>query len=219
MSSVELIWITDDAEQVITDCARVSNPANQGKDGSKLIDYLMLHEHWSPLEMASACFKINTSLAIAPQILRHRSFSFQQFSRRYSSDYLEYEHVFARKQAEKNRQSSEELCDGEVQEWWEFAQRRVWEECKHFYDAAIAKGIAREQARYLLPAEARTDLFMTGTLRSWYHYCKLRLQEDTQLEHFSIAYDIGCILAEKCPHIFGRLYSEQTQDQGNEVRN
>lgn len=193
-----LVWITPDAEQVISDCARVSNPSNQGKDGTQLIAYLMQHKHWSPFEMASACFEISTSLAVATQMLRHRSFSFQQFSQRYSK-VVSLEPIEMRKQAAKNRQSSTDVIDDED---INYALKYGMSVAKDTYHYLVGKGVARETARMVLPQCSTTTLYMAGSLRSWIHYLELRTAPDTQKEHRVIAINIQAVLAEKCPLIF-----------------
>src|SRR6056300_1872524 len=181
------------AQELIAFCARVSNPSNQmNKETSeKLIKYLIKHAHWSPLEMVSACLEIDTTRDIAHQIVRHRSFSFQEFSQRYADpndqgDMFEYSE--ARLQDEKNRQNSIEVDDEKLQLDWEHAQRRIAQLAKKEYDWAIKKGIAKEQARKVLPEGiTKTTLYMSGSLRSWVHYIELRSGHGTQKEHMEIA--------------------------------
>jgi thymidylate synthase (FAD) len=189
----------DDAQELIAYCARVSNPANQfNTDTSeKLIRYLIKHQHWSPLEMVSACLEITTTRDIARQILRHRSFSFQEFSQRYADPTAELDEAFvlreARFQDTKNRQNSVDLdMEDEQQKLlayeWERSQKRVLYAVKKEYKWAIDNGIAKEQARAVLPEGLTVSrMYMNGTLRSWIHYIELRASNGTQKEHMDIA--------------------------------
>ena len=196
---VKLIWITPNADQIIGDLARVSSPNNQGKDPAPLIQYMMEHRHWSPFEMASACFEIETTRAIAHQILRHRSFSFQEFSQRYARAKFA-DTVKARIESPVNRQSSIQTTDADLIREWEFAQWRVIELAWKEYSAALKMGIAREVARAILPEGlTQTRLYMSGTIRSWLHYLDLRTAHDTQEEHRKIALDIAEILSQEIP--------------------
>jgi len=178
--------------------ARVSNPANQNNNESaeKLVRYLITHQHWSPLEMVNICLEINTTRDIARQILRHRSFSFQEFSQRYAVVDNEFEYREARLQDQKNRQNSIETEDNYIKERWEEEQASVMLRIKQAYDWAINNGIAKEQARVVLP-EGMTPsrLYMNGTLRSWVHYIQLRSANGTQKEHQEVA--IACAEAIK----------------------
>ena len=196
--TVNLKWITPDAEALIVQMARVSTSMQNDTKDARLMAYLMDHAHWSPFEMASACFYIETDRAIARQILRHRSFSFQEFSQRYSE--IEYlDGPAARVDAERNRQSSVETDDKELQAKWEDIKRRA---TSLYMEARIA-GIAKEVARAVAPEGlAKTRMFMAGTIRSWIHYCDLRTMEDTQKEHRDIALAINNALAEQLPNIF-----------------
>ena len=181
-----------DAQELIAYCARVSNPANQlnSETSEKLIRYLVKHQHWSPLEMVSACCEITTTRDIARQILRHRSFSFQEFSQRYADPTRDLSFVCreARLQDTKNRQNSIATDDRMLQIEWERAQQRVIYAAKREYEWAIDNGIAKEQARAVLP-EGLTEsrLYMNGTLRSWIHFIELRSGHGTQLEHQQVA--------------------------------
>lgn len=171
--------------------ARVSNPANQNNSetSEKLVRYLIKNQHWSPLEMVSVCLEIETTRDIARQILRHRSFSFQEFSQRYAdASQLGFEMKEARMQDTKNRQNSIVTDNLALQAWWEERQKRVIEESKNAYEWALVNGIAKEQARAVLP-EGMTGsrLYMNGTLRSWVHYIQLRSANGTQKEHQEIA--------------------------------
>ena len=181
-----------DAQELIAYCARVSNPNNQfnTETSEKLIKYLIKHQHWSPLEMVSACIEITTTRDIARQILRHRSFAFQEFSQRYADPTKDLNFVIreARLQDTKNRQNSISTNDTELQAWWDAKQKWIIEQASSAYSEAIERGIAKEQARAVLP-EGLTEsrLYMNGTLRSWVHYIELRSANGTQLEHQDIA--------------------------------
>lgn len=184
----------NDAQELIAYCARVSNPANQfnTETSEKLIRYLIKHQHWSPLEMVSACVEITTTRDIARQILRHRSFSFQEFSQRYADPTAELDEAFvlreARLQDTKNRQNSIETDDTMLAIEWERAQKRVLHVVKQEYKWAIDAGIAKEQARAVLPEGLTISrLYMNGTLRSWIHFIQLRAGNGTQKEHQQIA--------------------------------
>ena len=193
-----------DMQELVAYCARVSNPANQfnSDTSEKLIRYLVRNAHWSPLEMVSACIEITTTRDIARQILRHRSFSFQEFSQRYADPVQELDFVLreARLQDTKNRQNSIETDNLALQSWWEERQKRVIEECKNAYEWAIAKGIAKEQARAVLPEGLTVSrLLMNGTLRSWIHYIQLRSANGTQKEHILIAKEIANVITKIFP--------------------
>ncbi len=204
--TVKLVWITPNAQQVISDCARVSNPANQGKDGTKLINYLIENKHWSPLEMASACFEIETTRDIARQILRHRSFSFQEFSQRYADvSAIQDEYIYreARLQDAKNRQNSIENTDEELQSWFDYQMHSIQSAARQIYEEALKRGIAKEQARCVLPEGlTMSRLYMTGNIRSWKHYVDLRSANGTQKEHQFIAQQILGQLSEHLPNLF-----------------
>ena len=181
-----------DAQELIAYCARVSNPSNQfnTETSEKLIRYLVKHAHWSPLEMVSACVEITTTRDIARQILRHRSFSFQEFSQRYADPTQDLSFVVreARLQDPKNRQNSVETSDERLQRDWERQQQQVIDYARSAYQWAIAKGIAKEQARAVLPEGLiESKLYMNGTLRSWVHFIELRSGNDTQKEHQLVA--------------------------------
>lgn len=186
----------DDIEtpmDLIAYCARVSNPANQmnTETNERLLKYLIKHQHWSPFEMVSACMEVETTRDIARQILRHRSFSFQEFSQRYANP-AEMGEMFvmreARLQDEKNRQNSIEVDDFELEVQWQAKQQQVIDAAKSAYEWAIANGIAKEQARAVLPeGNTKSRMYMNGTLRSWIHYIELRRENGTQKEHMEIA--------------------------------
>ena len=182
-----------DVTEMVAYCARVSNPSNQTntETSEKLIRYLIKHQHWSPLEMVSACLEINTTRDIAHQIVRHRSFSFQEFSQRYANP-QDMDDTFeireARMQDPTNRQNSIATADMELQLWWDAQQKHIIEIAKTTYDNALSKGIAKEQARAVLPEGlTKTRLYMNGTLRSWVHYIDLRSANGTQKEHMEVA--------------------------------
>lgn len=178
------------AQELVAYCARVSNPANQTNTDTseKLIRYLIKHRHWSPLEMVSACLEIETTRDIARQILRHRSFSFQEFSQRYAVADLGFEYKEARLQDTKNRQNSIDTDNRYIHEQWAYAQAAVEEQAKIAYNWALENGIAKEQARAVLPEGLTVSrLYMQGTLRSWLHYIELRSGPETQKEHREIA--------------------------------
>ena len=186
-------------------CARVSNPSNQmNKETSeKLVKYLIKHKHWSPLEMVNVCMEIDTTRDIAHQIVRHRSFAFQEFSQRYA-DPKEMGDQFvtreARLQDPKNRQNSIDTTDVELQQQWEGYQQSVINTAKAAYNWAIDNGIAKEQARVVLPeGNTKTRLYMNGTLRSWVHYIELRGANGTQKEHMEIAWECAKVIAEIFP--------------------
>ena len=193
-----------DAQELIAYCARVSNPSNQlnTETSEKLIRYLVKHQHWSPLEMVSACCEITTTRDIARQILRHRSFSFQEFSQRYADPTQELDFVLreARLQDPTNRQNSIEVQDDLLQIEWERAQKRVLFAVRDAYAWAIKNGIAKEQARAVLP-EGLTEsrLYMNGTLRSWIHFIELRSANGTQREHQEVARACAQVIAEIFP--------------------
>ncbi len=179
-------------QDLIAFAARVSNPSNQDnkETSEKLIKYLIKNKHWSPLEMVSACLEIETTRDIARQILRHRSFSFQEFSQRYAdpTEDLEFITREARLQDKKNRQNSIEVDDPKLQADWETLQDMVIEDAQAAYQWAISKGIAKEQARAVLPEGLTLSrMYMNGTLRSWVHYIELRTANGTQREHMEVA--------------------------------
>ena len=201
----------DDAQELIAYCARVSNPANQfnTETSERLIKYLVKHQHWSPLEMVSACCEIVTTRDIARQILRHRSFSFQEFSQRYADPTAELESAFvlreARFQDTKNRQNSIDINDADEQQRllaieWSRAQERVLYAVRREYEWAIKNGIAKEQARAVLPEGLTVSrMYMNGTLRSWIHFIQLRSGNGTQKEHQQIALACAEVIAKIFP--------------------
>ena len=193
-----------DVQELIGYCARVSNPSNQlnTETSEKLIRYLIKHQHWSPLEMVSACLEIETTRDIARQILRHRSFSFQEFSQRYADPTKDLSFVLreARLQDTKNRQNSVENTNLALAAFWEERQMRVIREAEEAYNWAIQNGIAKEQARAVLPEGLTVSrLYMNGTLRSWVHFIELRSANGTQKEHQLIAIECARVIAEIFP--------------------
>ncbi len=193
-----------DVQELVAFCARVSNPSNQfNTDTSeKLIKYLIKHQHWSPLEMVSACLEIETTRDIARQILRHRSFSFQEFSQRYADPTKDLSFVLreARLQDTKNRQNSVENTNLSLATWWEERQKRVIREAEEAYAWAIENGIAKEQARAVLPEGLTVSrLYMNGTIRSWIHFIELRSANGTQKEHQEVARQCAKVIAEVFP--------------------
>ena len=187
----------DNIQDLIAYCARVSNPSNQlnTKTTSKLLRYLIKHKHWSPFEMASVCIEIQTTRDIARQLLRHRSFSFQEFSQRYANINDITDSIVIRKarlQDESNRQNSVETNDARLLTAWEEHQRNVWYAAMKAYDWAIENGIAKEQARAVLPeGNTPSRLYVNGTIRSWIHYIELRSANGTQQEHMELAIACG----------------------------
>ena len=202
----------DDAQELIAYCARVSNPSNQNnkETSDKLIKYLIKHQHWSPLEMVSACLEIETTRDIARQILRHRSFSFQEFSQRYADPTkdLSFETRDARLQDKDNRQNSVELDNNDethrqLNENFRMKQMLLWRQAQDTYEWAIENGIAKEQARAVLPEGMTVSrLYMNGTLRSWVHYIDLRSDNGTQKEHQDIA--------RACAHEISKIFPLMT---------
>lgn len=201
MHDAKLVWITPDAEKLIGKIARVSNPANE--DNPKvvgLLKYLIKHKHWSPFEMASMCLEIETTRAIAPQILRHRSFSFQEFSQRYAVS-TEFELPHLRRQDVVNRQNSIDDIPQAVNE--NFGSDIAHHMCEglKLYQRMLDAGVAKECARAVLPLNTKTRLYMSGTIRSWLHYIDLRSWHGTQWEHTQIALNAMEILREQLPTV------------------
>jgi thymidylate synthase (FAD) len=205
MNSVHMIWATPNAEATIAYCARVSNPANQTNNDTapKLLKYLQEHKHWSPFEMASVCLEINTTRDIARQILRHRSFSFQEFSQRYAEVQGFSEPDEPRLQDQKNRQNSLEANDEYLSQWWKSMQVRMGHEADMLYKMALEKGIAKEVARKLLPEGlTMSRMYMAGTVRSWMHYIDVRTGPETQREHRDVAEKCRDVLKSALPSLF-----------------
>ena len=206
MSEVKLVWTTPCGEEQIAYMARVSNPSGQKKEDkdNKLLKYLVRNKHWSPFEMANACMEITTTRDIARQILRHRSFSFQEFSQRYADPTKDLDFTLreARLQDLKNRQNSLENDNPALAAFWQERQRRVITEAKEAYAWAIENGIAKEQARAVLPeGNTVSRMYMNGTLRSWIHYVELRTDAATQKEHREVALQCKDILIQSYPFL------------------
>ena len=205
------VYFVENTTELVAFCARVSNPSNQNnkETSEKLIRYLIKHQHWSPLEMVSCCLEITTTRDIARQMLRHRSFSFQEFSQRYADPTQDLDFVFRepRLQDQKNRQNSIDMdMSNDDQRYiayhWENLQRRVIEEARNTYQWAISKGIAKEQARAVLPEGLTVSkLYMNGTLRSWIHYIQLRAANGTQKEHIMVARECAKAIAKIFPMV------------------
>lgn len=212
-----LIWITPNVEQLISDIARVSNPANQGLPPGKLLGYCVRNQHWSPFEMANAVVEINTTRTIARQILRHRSFSFQEFSQRYADVNALPEAIYseARLQDTKNRQNSLETGDQYLKQWWQWKQHQIHLLTQETYKEALEKGMAKEVARDVLPEGLTPSrLYMNGTIRSWMHYCQLRMGNGTQKEHAEVATEINQIFRAQLPMIWGELEGDKNEQTG-----
>lgn len=195
----------DDLQDIVAYCARVSNPSNQinSETSGKLLDYLIKHKHWSPFEMCSATLEVETTRDIARQFLRHRSFSFQEFSQRYADIRDLTNSIVIRKarlQDEKNRQNSKITDDVQLHLAWEVHQRDIWQQAMKSYEWAIDNGIAKEQARVILPeGNTPSRLYVNGTLRSWIHYIELRTANGTQLEHMELAKEIAKVITKIFP--------------------
>lgn len=207
MSKVKLVWATPEAEKLISYCARVSNPANQHNEETspKLLAYCVKHQHWSVFEMVNICMEIKTTRDIARQILRHRSFSFQEFSQRYA-EATDWDLSEARLQDTKNRQNSLETDDKELARWWQEEQQSLIRAAKSSYTHALQLGIAKEVARKVLPEGLTVStMYMNGTLRSWIHYVQLRCGPETQKEHREVAQKCKEVLEGICPVIMKSL--------------
>jgi thymidylate synthase (FAD) len=209
MNNVKLISVTPDAEKIIAYCARVSNPKGQDSENiSKLLKYCIDHKHWSIFEMSHLTLEINTTRGLAAQILRHRSFSFQEFSQRYSDASLLNEEIplfDLRSQDNKNRQNSLDNISDEVRFKWNSKIREHFAIAKSLYDDMLKDGIAKECARFLLPLATPTRLYMSGSLRSWITYISLREKNGTQKEHIDIAKQCKIIFNEQFPIISNSL--------------
>lgn len=203
MSVVNLVWVTPEAEKLIARCARVSSPKNQDNpDYAKLLSYCLKNGHVSIFEMASLCVEIECSRTISRQILRHKSFSFQEFSGRYSEMPEKPIHTVARLQDTKNRQNSIETDNMAITEDFNEAQQHIWESCWSEYTNAIRRGVAKEVARNLLPEGMTTSkMYMSGTVRSFIHYLDVRLGNGTQKEHVDVAKQILEIFKEHFPTV------------------
>ena len=210
MHSVQLVHVTPNAEELISYMARVSNPSNQNntKTSARLIVYLIEHKHWSPFEMVNMCVEIETTRSIAAQILRHRSFSFQEFSQRYATASQLGNPVIPelRLQDTKNRQNSIEVEEEDL-----FLKQRIdylYKHSQQVYEALLEAGVAKECARDVLPLSTPTRLYMNGTLRSWLHYCDLRCANGTQKEHKQIADQVKELIAIQFPTIYAAMWSD-----------
>ncbi len=198
------LYVGENVQELIAYCARVSNPTNQSntKTSEKLLSYLATHKHWSPFEMVSACLEIETTRDIARQILRHRSFSFQEFSQRYAdpTEDLNFSFKEARMQDQKNRQNSIETENVDLMLEWLKQQSEVQLASRNAYKWAIDNGIAKEQARAVLPEGLmESRIYMNGTIRSWLHYIELRTGIETQKEHREVAVECGKVLSKIFP--------------------
>tara|TARA_R100000479_G_scaffold156962_1_gene93609 strand:- start:271 stop:933 length:663 start_codon:yes stop_codon:yes gene_type:complete len=209
--SAHLVSITPDAEKQIVYMARVSNPKNQGnhETSAKLVKYLIKHKHWSPFEMATMQVEINTTRAIAAQVLRHRSFSYQEFSQRYSSvDQLGAVGMpHLRRQDNKNKQASHDDLDPEMKGFMELQIQQLYNASFDYYEYLLSKGVAKECARSILPLGTPTRLYMSGSIRSWIHYVQIRAGIETQLEHRMIAQDVKEILRKNLPAVYEASFS------------
>lgn len=213
MSAVSLVSITPDAQHLIAYCARVSNPSNQQNldTEEKLLRYLITHKHWSPFEMAHMVVEINTTRAIAAQIIRHRSFAIQEFSQRYADVTCIGSPVIPalRRQDLKNRQNSIDDLDGEKRAIYLRRIASLFAEADDLYREMVSNGVAKECARAVLPLASPSRLYMAGSIRSFIHYCQVRCDVSTQLEHRVIAEEVRQILAEQLPAIKSLLYEQQ----------
>jgi len=205
-----LVHITPNAEELISYMARVSNPSNQNNNETapRLIRYLIEHQHWSPFEMVNMCVSIETTRSIAAQILRHRSFSFQEFSQRYAQVTEQAQVPELRRQDTKNRQNSIDDLHRSSKEFFERKIEHLYAECYDVYQQLLDAGIAKECAREVLPMAAPTKLYMNGSIRSWLHYCNLRTSNGTQKEHAQIAAQVQDILYQHLPNVSEAMWSK-----------
>ena len=208
--SATLVHITPDAEDLISYMARVSNPSNQSntQTSAKLIKYLIDHQHWSPFEMVNMCVSIETTRSIAAQILRHRSFSFQEFSQRYARVEKQASIPQLRTQDTKNRQNSIDNLDEVMKKHLQFRIGSLYSSCYGLYKELLDAGVAKECAREVLPMAAPTTMYMNGSIRSWLHYCDLRTSNGTQQEHALIATQIQDILQEYLPNVCKAMWNK-----------
>ena len=206
--SVKLKWITPNAEEMISNIARVSNPANRDntETASRLIKFLIKSEHWSPFEMANMCVEIETDRATSAQILRHRSFTFQEYSQRYAK-VPKPDIPNLRRQDIKNRQSSHDDLPSDVIEKYSTEINKLFEKTYEIDDAMLSDGIAKETARAIMPMCSKTCIIMNGTIRSWLHYIRIRGAEDTQLEHRTVALAVAKILEQELPNVYEAFVS------------
>jgi len=205
-----LVHITPRAEQFIAYTARVSNPSNQNntETSARLIKYLINHKHWSPFEMVNMCVEIGTTRSIAAQILRHRSFSFQEFSQRYAEVPIPAELPELRRQDVKNRQNSIDDLDESIKKTFEFRIGQLYGDAYRIYKDMVASGVAKECAREVLPLATPTRLYMNGSIRSWLHYCDLRTGNGTQKEHAQIAAQVQDILYQHLPNVCEAMWNK-----------
>jgi len=209
MHKVSLIHTTPHAEELISYMARVSNPSNQNNQTTapKLIQYLIKHKHWSPFEMVSMCVQIDTTRSIASQILRHRSFSFQEFSQRYAAVDQQPVVPNLRRQDTKNRQNSIDDLSQATKSEFDIRTKALFDDAVGLYNEMLAAGVAKESARDVLPLSTPTKMYMHGTLRSWLHYCDLRCGNGTQLEHKEIADQIKELIAINFPIVYTSMWN------------
>ena len=210
MHSVKLVHVTPDAEELISYMARVSNPSNQTntKTSAKLIKYLIEHSHWSPFEMVNMCVSIETTRSIAAQILRHRSFSFQEFSQRYARVTELPQVPELRRQDEKNRQNSIDDLDPVLVNTLQYDAVKLYADANRLYQRMLDCGVAKECAREVLPLASPTKLYMNGTIRSWLHYCDLRTAHGTQKEHAQIAAQVQDLLFKHFPNVCEAMWEK-----------
>ena len=211
MHSTKLVHITPNAEELISYMARVSNPTNQSntETSAKLISYLINHQHWSPFEMVNMCVEINTTRSIAAQILRHRSFSFQEFSQRYAEVPTPASLPELRRQDLKNRQNSIDDLDSTLVQLYEYEIAKLYDDSYRLYHNLLEAGIAKECAREVLPLATPSRLYMNGTVRSWLHYCDLRCSNGTQKEHAVIAGQVKDLLYEHLPNVCEAMWNRK----------
>ena len=207
MHSVKLIHSTPDGDNLVSYMARVSNPSNQNntETSARLIKYLIKHKHWSPFEMVNMCVEIHTTRSIAAQILRHRSFSFQEFSQRYAAVTDNPVIPDLRRQDTKNRQNSIDDLDPYTKQELQLKAQYVFDQAQMLYDEMLGAGVAKECAREVLPLSTPTTLYMNGTLRSWIHYTDLRCANGTQAEHKQIADQCRALIEECFPQVYAAL--------------
>ena len=213
MHNVKLVHVTPDAEELISYMARVSNPSNQTntKTSAKLIKYLIEHSHWSPFEMVNMCVEIETTRSIAAQILRHRSFSFQEFSQRYARVIDLPQVPELRRQDEKNRQNSIDDLDPVLVNTLQYDAVKLFADANRLYQRMLDCGVAKECAREVLPISTPTRMYMNGTIRSWLHYCDLRTSNGTQREHAKIAAQVQDLLYEHLPNVSEAMWSRELE--------
>jgi len=204
MNTVKLIHSTPDGDQLVSYMARVSNPSNQNntETSARLIKYLIKHKHWSPFEMVNMCVEISTTRSIASQILRHRSFSFQEFSQRYAQVTEHCQLPALRRQDTSNRQNSIDDLNPSMVDYFHSQIRQLYDQSELLYNAMLSAGVSKESSRDVLPLATPTKLYMNGTLRSWLHYCDLRCANGTQLEHQVIADQCKKLISQCFPSCF-----------------